>query len=267
MSSQEIASQDDVERSQSGELSDNEESLSDVSASLEDLIRDDQGRSLTFGHSLMDKEELDKMVRRNILVADQVRLPPEGEVNPKPKPNECVVFRDLFHAGLRFPCQDFIEDVLAAFNIEMHQLTPNGIVRLAQFIWAVRCQEASADISAFCELFEMHCQFKTKVVDGRVITKYFGCCAFKAARNAVQIAPAIRNKWDVDWPRYWFCHAAPLVEERDPVTKKIVKKYPLAASMKIEDFECNPVLSSSMISKTSVKAYKTTCNTQKLARI
>jgi hypothetical protein len=33
------------------------------------------------------------------------------------------------------------------------------------------------------------------MVDGKSIIKYFGCCSFKQARGAKQIAPASKNKW------------------------------------------------------------------------
>jgi hypothetical protein len=47
-----------------------------------------------------------------------------------------VVYRDHFSAGLRFPCQEFMEEILKAYNIEMHHLTPNGVAKIALFIWA-----------------------------------------------------------------------------------------------------------------------------------
>jgi hypothetical protein len=48
------------------------------------------------------------------------------------------VFRDYFAAGFRMTCQDFVEEILKAYNIEMHHLTPNSIVKIALFIWAVK---------------------------------------------------------------------------------------------------------------------------------
>lgn len=131
----------------------------------------------------MDDTKLDWLVTNRMVERDSVRMP-GNEVVPLPKPHECVVFRDKFCAGLRFPCQDFLEDVLDAYNIEMHHLTPNGIVKVALFIWALRCQDVTPDIAAFCALHEMHTQFKQKVVDGKKIVKYFGCCNFKPARGA-----------------------------------------------------------------------------------
>jgi hypothetical protein len=112
------------------------------------------------------------------------RLPSECEMIPKPKPHECVVFRDQFIAGLHMPRQDFIEEILKAYNIEIHHLTPNRITKIALFIWAVKSQRGNLDIGAFCSLHEMHTQFRNNNVDGRTIIKYFGCCSFKPARGA-----------------------------------------------------------------------------------
>ena len=105
------------------------------------------------------------------------------------------VFRDQFVAGLCMPCQDFLEELLKAYNIEMHHLTPNGIAKIALFIWTVKCQDIYLDIRVFCALHEMHTQFRNKTMDGKTIIKYFGCCIFKHARGAKQISPASKNMW------------------------------------------------------------------------
>jgi hypothetical protein len=48
-----------------------------------------------------------------------------------------------------------IADVLENFEIYLHQLTPNAIVRLSVFIWALRSQgvEPLAEVSAGCTSF------------------------------------------------------------------------------------------------------------------
>jgi len=127
-----------------------------------------------------------------------------------------------FTAGLRMPYQDFIEEILKAYNIEMHHLSPNGIAKIALFVWAVKSQKANLDIGAFCNLHEMHTQFRKKTVDGKTIIKYFGCCSFKPTQGAKQISPASKNKWVENWYRYWFYHLVSLVEERDD-TRKVGK--------------------------------------------
>ena len=128
------------------------------------------------------------------------------------------------------PCQDFLEELLKAYNIEMHHLTPNGIAKIALFVWPVKSQDVNLDIRAFCALHEMHTQFRNKNVDGKTVIKYFGCCSFKPARGAKQISPASKNKRVENWYSYWFYHTVPMVEERDE-SKKIVKHYPLATKM------------------------------------
>jgi hypothetical protein len=57
------------------------------------------------------------------------------ETTPEPKKDEVVVFKSFFRAGLRFPLNKMIGDVLKNFEMYLHQLTPNAIVRLNVFIW------------------------------------------------------------------------------------------------------------------------------------
>jgi hypothetical protein len=59
------------------------------------------------------------------------------ETTPEPKKDEVVVFKSFFRAGLRFPLNKMIGEVLKNFEIYLHQLTPNAIVRLSVFIWAL----------------------------------------------------------------------------------------------------------------------------------
>jgi hypothetical protein len=56
------------------------------------------------------------------------------EVVLEPKDDEVVVFKSFFRAGLRFPLCDIIGEVLKNFEIYLHQLTPNAIVRLSVYI-------------------------------------------------------------------------------------------------------------------------------------
>ena len=72
------------------------------------------------------------------------------EVIPEPKDDEVVVFKSFFRAGLRFPLYDIIGEVLKMFEIYLHQLTPNAIVRLSVYIQALRSQGLSADAEGFC---------------------------------------------------------------------------------------------------------------------
>jgi hypothetical protein len=50
------------------------------------------------------------------------------------KDDEVVVFKSFFRAGLRFLLYEMIGEVLKKFDIYLHQLTPNAIVRLNMYI-------------------------------------------------------------------------------------------------------------------------------------
>jgi hypothetical protein len=59
------------------------------------------------------------------------------EIIPEPREDEVVVFKSFFRAGLRFPLYEMIGEVLKKFEIYLHQLTSNAIVRLIVYIWAL----------------------------------------------------------------------------------------------------------------------------------
>jgi hypothetical protein len=94
------------------------------------------------------------------------------EVVPQPREDE-VVFKSW--AGLRFPLHDMIGEVLKNFEIYLHQLTPNAIVRLSVYIWALRSQGMSANGEAFCRVHELHYQTKARAYG---LHKNFGCYNF-----------------------------------------------------------------------------------------
>jgi hypothetical protein len=78
------------------------------------------------------------------------------ETTPTPKDDEVVVFKSFFRAGLRFPLNEMIGEVLDNYEIYLHQLTPNAIVRLSIFIWALRSQGMNPNAEAFCRVHELH---------------------------------------------------------------------------------------------------------------
>jgi hypothetical protein len=53
---------------------------------------------------------------------------------PTPEENEVVVFRNFLKAGLRFPLSNFVVEVLKVFEVYLHQLTPESIIRMGIFV-------------------------------------------------------------------------------------------------------------------------------------
>jgi hypothetical protein len=123
------------------------------------------------------------------------------ETTPEPKNDEVVVFKSFFRAGLRFPLNEMIGEVLKNFEIYLHQLTPNAIVRLSVFIWALRSQGMSPDAEAFCRVHELHYQTKARA-DG--LRENFGCYNFAYRKDTKAPVLSYRTKWLTGWKNEWF---------------------------------------------------------------
>ena len=80
---------------------------------------------------------IESYVERGYFPAGVCRQPQEEET-PDPRDGECVVFCDFFIAGLHFPLDPKVPEILARFKVKIHQLTPNAFVMLSKFFWAVK---------------------------------------------------------------------------------------------------------------------------------
>jgi hypothetical protein len=112
---------------------------------------------LDFGKSTIFEGDLRKMLSLGYLSETKkelIRFDGE-ETTPKPGKDEVVIFKSFFKAGLRFPLNKMIADVLKKFGIYLHQLTPNAIVRLSVYIWAPEAKEWNhlPKVSAECTNF------------------------------------------------------------------------------------------------------------------
>jgi hypothetical protein len=97
---------------------------------------------LEFGRSIVTEDDMPKLVKLGYFSEAKKELIRFGgeEITPKSEKDEVVVFKSFFKAGLRFPLNEMIANVLKKFGIYLHQLTPNAIVRLSVYIWALRSQ-------------------------------------------------------------------------------------------------------------------------------
>jgi hypothetical protein len=118
------------------------------------------------------------------------------ETTPTPKVNEVVVFKSFFRVGLQFPLNEMIGEVLGNFEIYLHQLTPNAIVRLNIFIWALRSQGMNPNAKAFCRVHELHYQTKARE-DG--LHENFGYYNFAYRKDTRAPVLNYRTKWPTGW--------------------------------------------------------------------
>jgi hypothetical protein len=101
-----------------------------------------------FGKSSIKENHLVNMRGRYLRDLSVVRADKGEKTCPTPEENEFVVFRSFLKAGLRFPLRSFVVEVLKLFEIYLHQLTPEAIIRMNIFVWAVRSQGLEPDAKA-----------------------------------------------------------------------------------------------------------------------
>jgi hypothetical protein len=147
---------------------------------------------LDFGKSTVSEADMPMMIKLGYFREAEKRMIRFGgeETTPKPENDEVVVFRSFFKAGLRFHLHEMIGDVLEDFEIYLHQLTPNAIVRLSVFIWALRSW-----------VHELHYQMKARE-DG--LHKNFGCYNFAYRKDMKTPVISYRTKWPTGWKNEWF---------------------------------------------------------------
>jgi hypothetical protein len=158
---------------------------------------------LDFGKSTVSKVDMAMMTKLSYFRETDKGLIRFGgeETTPKPKNDEVVVFKSFFKAGLRFPLHGMIAYVLENFEIYLHQLTPNAIVRLSVFIWALRSQGVEPVAEAFCRVHELHYQMKARE-DG--LHENFGCYNFAYRKDMKTPVVSYRSKWPTGWKSEWF---------------------------------------------------------------
>jgi hypothetical protein len=56
---------------------------------------------------------------------------------------------------LRFPLSRFVVEVLKIYEIFLHQITPEAIIRMGIFVWVVRSQGLEPSAKCFCSMHEL----------------------------------------------------------------------------------------------------------------
>jgi hypothetical protein len=158
---------------------------------------------LDFGKSTISEADMPMMTKLGYFGEAEkklIRFAGE-ETTPTPRSDEVIVFKSFFRAGLRFPLNEMIGEVLDNYEIYLHQLTPNAIVRLSVFIWALRSQGMDPNAEAFCRVHELHYQTKARE-DG--LHENFGCYNFAYRKDMKAPVLSYRTKWPTGWKSEWF---------------------------------------------------------------
>ena len=112
---------------------------------------------------------------------------------PTLKEDEVVVYRSFMKAGLRFPLSKFLVEVLKTFEIILHQITPEAIIRMGIFIWTVRSQGLEPSAKCF---YNMHgLLYESKATGKEQYHNNFGCYGFIPRSDVSYPVPTFRKRW------------------------------------------------------------------------
>jgi hypothetical protein len=123
---------------------------------------------VVFGKSTIRQGQIDAMRGRYFRDTSIVRARGENNV-PLPEANEVVVYRSFMKLGLRFPLDKMLVEVLKTFEIYLHQLTPEAIIKIWIFVWAMRSQGLEPNAKCFCNMHEL--SYETKATGKRAISQ------------------------------------------------------------------------------------------------
>jgi hypothetical protein len=172
-----------------------------------DAVAKEIPKTYTFGRSQIDSTDVGSLVKNHMVGTDRA---PSREIVPRPRDNEVVIFRDLMYAGLRFPLHPAVVDILRYFDIYLHQLTPNAILRLSVYMWICRTTKIKPSAEGFASAHQVHHQRRTVFEEegDQSVEKdcQFGCLNFSYKSDVVSPVTAYRNKWPSDWQQHWFYH-------------------------------------------------------------
>jgi hypothetical protein len=141
-----------------------------------------------FGKSTIKQSHVDAMRGRYFRDMTIVRVGGDSSA-PAPEVNEVVIYRSFLKAGLRFPLSRFLVEVLKTFQIFLHQLTPEAIIRMGLFVWAVRSQGSEPSAKCFCSMHEL--LYEMKAIGKDQYHNNFGCYGFVARSNASHPVPTL----------------------------------------------------------------------------
>jgi hypothetical protein len=117
---------------------------------------------VVFGKSTIKQEQIDAMRGRYFRDISIVKAGVENNVS-LPEADKVVVYKSFMKAGLRFPLDKMLVEVLKTFKVYLHQLTPEAIIKMRIYIWAMRSQGLEPNAKCFCNMHEL--SYETKATE------------------------------------------------------------------------------------------------------
>jgi hypothetical protein len=174
-------------------------------------------QSFYFGPSTVTVSRIHGMINSGYF-ADGMSREPGREIVAKPHVDEAVLFEEFFIASLRMPPHPVLVAILLKYQIQIHHLTPNAIVRLSKYIWAGTSFGDVPSAKGFTKRYELHYQPRKMDVDGAEVQGQYGCINFheKHGSQQAKLTVVVKNKWARGWMQTWFYCKVPLIHSPSP---------------------------------------------------
>jgi hypothetical protein len=95
-----------------------------------------------------------------------------------------------------------VVEVLKTYQIFLHQITPEAVIRMGIFVWAVRSQGLEPSARCFCNMHEL--SYETKPWGKEQYHNNFDCYSFVARSGASYLVPTFQKRWPGAWMEEWF---------------------------------------------------------------
>jgi hypothetical protein len=145
-----------------------------------------------FGKSTIKQSQINAMKGRYFRDISIVRAGGDSTALA-PEVDEVVVYRSFMKAGLRFPLSKFLVEVLKTFEIYIHQITPEAIIRMGIFIWVMRRQGLESSAKCFNNMHEL--SYETKATSKEQYHNKFGCYGFVPRSDVSYPVPTFWKRW------------------------------------------------------------------------
>jgi hypothetical protein len=132
---------------------------------------------------------------------------------PLPEGDEVVVFRSFMKARLRYRLHKMMVEVLKTFDIYLRQLTPEALIIVGVFIWAMRSQGLELDARCFYNIHEL--SYQTKETIKEQYHNNFGCYGVVPRSEVNYPVHTFQKKWPGSWMKEWFCVKNDLNQRED----------------------------------------------------
>jgi hypothetical protein len=183
-----------------------EDSSDSDSFDVESGNEDVEDRSWRPSHVVFEKStviqgQIEAMKGKYFHDVSIVRARGESTV-PLPEADEAVVFKSFMKVGLRFSLNKMLVEVLKTFEIYLHQLTPEALIKVGVFLGAMRSQGLEPDVRCFCNIHEL--SYETKAIRKEQYHNNFGCYSFMPRIEANYHVPTFWKKCPGSWIKQWF---------------------------------------------------------------